>query len=688
MADLSRFPDPDEVEGLSEEEAAEIVDDLREEIRRHDRLYYVENRPEISDVEYDRLFEALVRIEDRFPGLATDDSPTRRVGAEPLDEFPTREHTVRMLSLDSTREEEELRRFDDRVRRAVGDDVLYLLEPKLDGASVELVYEDGALARAVTRGDGTRGEAVTENVRTIGSVPLRLREEWPIPEVVSLRAEVMMPISGFDELNRTIVERGGEPFANPRNAAAGSLRQLDSRITAERPLDLLAYDVLAAEGDGFERDVDVIEALEAWGFRIPEGVETAEEVERILDYHAEWVERRDELDYEIDGVVVKLDDLAAREEMGSTARHPRWALAFKFEPRREVTRVERIVPSVGRTGVITPIALLLPVEVGGVTVSRASLHNREEVARKDVREGDRVRIQRAGDVIPQVVERVEEPERERAEPFEMPEACPACGAELEERGPYTACPNRFGCPAQLKGRIEHFASRGALDIEGLGEKTVALLVERGLVASLADLFRLEPGDLLPLEGFAERSAEKLVEAIEESREVELRRFLYGLGIREVGATVARDLAEHFRDLDAIREATVEELEEVEGIGPEMSAAIRGFFDEERNTEAIDELLEVGLEIEAPAPPEERPLEGRTFVFTGSLDRFTRSEATERVESLGARAIPSVSGETDFVVVGEGPGKKAERAEELGVETLDEEAFLALLRDAGAGGLSE
>ncbi|MDX1624544.1 MAG: NAD-dependent DNA ligase LigA [Gemmatimonadota bacterium] len=684
MADLSRFPDPDEVEGLSEEEAAEIVDDLREEIRRHDRLYYVENRPEISDVEYDRLFEALVRIEDRFPGLATDDSPTRRVGAEPLDEFPTREHTVRMLSLDSTREEEELRRFDDRVRRAVGDDVLYLLEPKLDGASVELVYEDGALARAVTRGDGTRGEAVTENVRTIGSVPLRLREEWPIPEVVSLRAEVMMPISGFDELNRTIVERGGEPFANPRNAAAGSLRQLDSRITAERPLDLLAYDVLAAEGDGFERDVDVIEALEAWGFRIPEGVETAEEVERILDYHAEWVERRDELDYEIDGVVVKLDDLAAREEMGSTARHPRWALAFKFEPRREVTRVERIVPSVGRTGVITPIALLLPVEVGGVTVSRASLHNREEVARKDVREGDRVRIQRAGDVIPQVVERVEEPERERAEPFEMPEACPACGAELEERGPYTACPNRFGCPAQLKGRIEHFASRGALDIEGLGEKTVALLVERGLVASLADLFRLEPGDLLPLEGFAERSAEKLVEAIEESREVELRRFLYGLGIREVGATVARDLAEHFRDLDAIREATVEELEEVEGIGPEMSAAIRGFFDEERNTEAIDELLEVGLEIEAPAPPEERPLEGRTFVFTGSLDRFTRSEATERVESLGARAIPSVSGETDFVVVGEGPGKKAERAEELGVETLDEEAFLDLLADVGEG----
>ena len=670
-----------EPEELSKEAAEGEVETLREEIRRHDYLYYVKAEPEISDAEYDRLYRRLEALEETYPDLVTDDSPTRRVGAEPVDHLPTVAHAAPMLSLDSTQEEDEVRRFDERVRKAVGNGVRYLVEPKLDGASMELVYEDGSLDRAVTRGNGEEGEGVTENAKTIPSLPLRLRvDDRPAPEFLSVRGEVLMFLSDFEDLNQRLMEKGSDAFANPRNAAAGAIRQLDPRITAERPLQIFCYEILAVQGVELEADDEAVEALREWGFQVPERIELVDSIDAAIEYHRRYEDERDDLDYEIDGVVIKLNDLAARPEMGATSKHPRWALAYKFEPRKEVTRVEKIVVSVGRTGVLTPVALLRPVEVGGVTVSRASLHNREEVERKGVKEGDRVRIQRAGDVIPQVVERVEEGD---GETFRMPDRCPACGTEVVEDGPRTRCPNRFECPAQLKGRIVHFGSRGALDIEGLGEETAALLVDRELVTELADLFDLTAEQLRELPRFAEKSATNLAEALDEARSVELRRFLYGLGIPEVGSTVARDLARHFGSFEEIREAGRDELESVDGVGPKMSEKIRSFFQDERNARAVDHILEKGIDLREPESDRDGlPLEGLKVVFTGGLDRFTRSEAKELVEEAGGRVTSSVSGETDYVVAGEDPGSKHDEALELGVRILDEEGFLELLRDAG------
>ena len=668
---------------LSRSTAKEYIDKLRREIRHHDYLYYVKDRPEISDEEYDRLFDALKRVERQFPDLTTPDSPTQRVGAKPAQEFRIVEHMAPMLSLEATREENDVRRFDERTCKSLNGKVRYLLEEKFDGASVELVYESGILTRAVTRGDGREGEEVTENVKTIRSVPLRLHGDRKAPKLLALRGEVMMKISAFESLNRKLLEAGNEPVANPRNAAAGSLRQLDPRITAERPLEATVYEVLAVEGVRFSTDFQALKALEEWRLPTPKRIFAVSTVGEIVKRHAQLAEERDRLPYEIDGMVIKLDDIEAREKLGSTAHHPRWAIAYKFAPRGDQTRIEQIAIQVGRTGVLTPVALMRPVEVGGVTISRATLHNREEVQRKDLRVGDWVRIQRAGDVIPEVVERVAEPGRKRKPPFKMPSKCPACGSQLVERGPYTVCPNRFACPAQLKGRIKHFASKGGLDIEGLGEETVSALIDRGLVSNLADLFRLNNNDLLRLEGFAERSAAKLVDAIQKGRRVELGRFLYALGIPEVGAAVARDLAQHFQSLERLRAASREELENVSGIGPRMSEAIHEFIWDKRNQQAIDALLKAGVEIIETKKPKKQPLSGKTFVFTGSLDRFSRTEAQKLIESLGGQATSSVSGQTDYVVVGSEPGRKLDQAQAAGVKTLSETRFIDLLRKAGA-----
>lgn len=668
---------------LSRSTAKEYIDKLRREIRHHDYLYYVKDRPEISDEEYDRLFDALKRVERQFPDLTTPDSPTQRVGAKPAQEFRIVEHMAPMLSLEATREENNVRRFDERTCKSMNGKVLYLLEEKFDGASVELVYESGILTRAVTRGDGREGEEVTENVKTIRSVPLRLHGDRKAPKLLALRGEVMMKISAFESLNRKLLEAGNEPFANPRNAAAGSLRQLDPRITAERPLEATVYEVLAVEGVRFSTDFQALKALEEWRLPTPKRIFAVSTVGEIVKRHAQLAEERDRLPYEIDGMVIKLDDIEAREKLGSTAHHPRWAIAYKFPPRGDQTRIEQIAIQVGRTGVLTPVALMRPVEVGGVTISRATLHNREEVQRKDLRVGDWVRIQRAGDVIPEVVERIAEPARKREPPFKMPSKCPACRSQLVERGPYTVCPNRFACPAQLKGRIKHFASKGGLDIEGLGEETVSALIDRGLVSNLADLFRLNNNDLLRLEGFAERSAAKLVDAIQKGRRVELGRFLYALGIPEVGAAVARDLAQHFQSLERLRAASREELENVSGIGPRMSEAIHEFIWDKRNQQAIDALLKAGVEIIETKKPKKQPLSGKTFVFTGSLDRFSRTEAQKLIENLGGQATSSVSGQTDYVVVGSEPGRKLDQAQAAGVKTLSETRFIDLLRKAGA-----
>ncbi|MDH3455335.1 MAG: NAD-dependent DNA ligase LigA, partial [Gemmatimonadota bacterium] len=497
---VSRIPHPVSrlyLPSMTRTQAEKRVRELHAELRHHDYLYYVKDAPEISDAAYDTLFQELKALEAQFPEFRTPDSPTQRVAGMALDQFPKVTHTVPMLSLDSSQDEDALKRFDDRLRKALGSDIRYVVDPKLDGASVELVYEGGVLVRASTRGDGAVGEGITENVRTIRSVPLRLRDgKSGAPSFLAVRGEVILRVAQFEKLNERLLEEGKEPFANPRNAAAGGLRQLDPQNTAQRPLDIYVYDILGVEGDEPDTQWEVLRSLEAWGFPVNELARQVTSVDEIVEYHAQLTEQRDDLEYEIDGVVVKLDDLTARDDLGVTSHHPRWAFAFKFPARKEVTRVLAIVPSVGRTGVVTPVAMLRPVELSGVTVSRASLHNREEVGRKDVREGDRVRVQRAGDVIPQVLERIAEPGRRRKPRFKMPTTCPSCGTPLIERGPFTVCLNGFQCPAQLAGRIQHFASRDALDIAGLGEGTSKQLVTEGLVSQLPDLFDLRVEQLL------------------------------------------------------------------------------------------------------------------------------------------------------------------------------------------------
>ena len=667
-----------------EGDVARRLERMRDELRRHSYLYHVESRPEIDDAEYDRIFVELQVLEASHPDLITVDSPTQRVGVEPQSAFSNTEHTVPMLSLDSTQDPAEVRRFDERVRKALEDEPRYILEPKLDGASIELVYEEGLFVRAVTRGNGRVGELVTENLRTVPSLPLRLREaERPAPELLAVRGEVYMYLSAFEALNERMVEQGSEPYVNPRNSASGSLRQLDSRLTAERPLDLLVYDILMIRGAQLTSDSEAVRALHEWGFRTPERVTLAATAEEILEYHGAYAADRDDLDYEIDGVVIKLDQLDARADLGATSHHPRWALAYKFEARQEITRIEKIAVSVGRTGKLTPVALLRPVEVGGVTVSRASLHNREEVARKDIRQGDLVRVQRAGDVIPQVVERVPEKGRKRGAAFRMPTHCPACDTPVQEDGPFSYCPNQFGCMAQLKRGLTHFGSRAGLDIEGLGEETATLLVDRGLVKELADLFKLTAADIEPLDGFAEKSAANLAQAIDDKKTVGLARFLYGLGIPEVGATVAATLAAQFLSFDNIQGATVEQLEAVDGIGPIMSEQIRAFLDDKRNRERIAAVLG---HMNALLPPEQaggKGLSGMKFVFTGGLERFSRSDAKRLIEDHGGRVVGPVSGETTYVVVGVDPGSKLQKGRDLGVEILSEEDFVSVLQNAGA-----
>ncbi|HHP7234982.1 MAG TPA: NAD-dependent DNA ligase LigA [Desulfobacterales bacterium] len=670
------------VDALDKDEARRQIEALREGIDYHDYRYYVKNDPVISDAVYDKLFKRLRELEEAYPQFQSDNSPTRRVGAEPVDELKKVEHSAVMLSLNASLEKKEVRNFFDFViRNADRKDVEFVLEPKFDGFSVEIVYEEGRFKYGATRGDGKTGEDISANLKTIGAVPLRLRKQDGLPGFVAVRGEVFMPKDGFQQLNQRRIENGREPFANPRNAAAGSMRQLDPGNVADKPFDILFYEVLKIEAAQLKTHWETLRRMAQWGLKTDSRSRRCTKLSEVADFHRRLDQSRDDLDYEIDGVVIKVDDLQLRERLGTRQCSPRWAFAWKFPPKQEVTILEKIVVQVGRTGKLTPVALLQPVDVGGVTVSRATLHNEDEVLEKDVRPGDKVRIARAGDVIPEVVERIKTPGRKRSEKFSMPQQCPSCGSEIVREGAYHFCPAGLACRPQLVGGILHYGSREALNIEGLGEKTAADLVNKEFFKDFADLYRLSEDDLRHLEGFAEKSARQLHEAIQKSKKPHLDRFLYALGIRHVGQRTARILAEQFRTLDALKEAGKEDLERISDIGPEIARSIADFFAREKNRAVLDRLADSGVEVQPmPAGKKAQPLQGTTFVFTGSLADYTRQEAKRAVEDRGARATSSISGETDYLVVGENPGSKRDEAEAQDVEILDENGFKDLIGD--------
>jgi DNA ligase (NAD+) len=658
------------------------VDELRELIRHHDYLYYVQSRPEISDSQYDRLFQELQELEGQYPALLTFDSPTQRVGGAPLDQFSKVKHDRPLLSLDSLLDVEDVRAFDQRVRRELEvEHVPYTVEPKFDGLSVELVYEDGKFVRGSTRGDGVTGEDITLNLRTIRSLPLQLQPSSTLPNRIVVRGEVYLRLPDFQELNRRLTERGEDTFANPRNMASGSLRQLDPRLTAMRPLVVTCYDLMVSSGSTFGSHWNAVSALATWGLPIPHLRQLCSSIDEVLVFHQAMAEKREGLPYEIDGIVVKVNDRSFQDRLGEKSRSPRWAIAFKFPARKEVTKVQDIVVSVGRTGALTPVALLDPVEVGGVTISRATLHNVEEVARKDVRVGDTVRVERAGDVIPDIVERIPVPGEKRGAPFMVPDHCPVCNSAVVQEGPIYYCTGQTVCTAQLKGGIEHFASKGALNIEGLGKKTVAQLVDEGLVKDFSDIYRLTKESILHLEGFAERSATQLLTAIEQSKTPSLERFLFGLGIHHVGSHVAKVLAKHYGGLEQVMTATEDELLHVHEIGPETAHSVVTFFAEPRNMAVLNQMKKLGVTVEEVSLDEsarDKRFAGKIFVLTGGLDGFTRQEAKQRIERLGGRVTSSVSKKTDYVVAGTDPGSKIDEAKKLGVEILNEEEFKKLL----------
>jgi DNA ligase (NAD+) len=657
---------------------------LRQAIRRHDESYYVHSKPEISDTEYDKLFQELQNLENEFPDLITPDSPTQRVGGAPLPQFQKVQHEFPLLSLDSEMTEENVRAFDARVHRELGEKYIsYSAEPKFDGVSVELTYEQGVFVRGATRGDGTIGEDVTHNLRTIRNLPLRLKKNTGFPIHLVVRGEVFIQLQDFHQLNQRLTERGEDAFANPRNSASGTLRQLDPQITAKRPLTLICYELMSKGVGKRATHFESVSSLETWGLPIPKFRRNCQRIEEAMAFHGDMAKQRDTLPFEIDGIVIKVNRFDWQQMLGEKSRSPRWAIAYKFPARKELTKVRAIAVSVGRTGALTPIAMLDPVDIGGVTVSRASLHNVEEVARKDVRVGDTVKVERAGDVIPDIVERIDIPGEKRKEPFVPPGQCPVCQSHTIQEGPVLYCTGQTVCSAQLKKSLEHFVSKNAMNIDGLGKKTIAQFVDEELVKDLSDLYALKKEQLLELEGFAEKSATQLIEGLEKSKRAALPRFLIGLGIRHVGTHIAKVLAQHYGSLEKIQKASNEELQTIHEIGSEIAASVENFFQEERNLQVIQRMKKFGVQVkEVDIVAEEvlQPLAGKSFVLTGALEGMTREEAKQKIESLGGRVTSSVSKQTDYVVAGTEPGSKLEKAEKLVVPVLDEPSFKSLLAE--------
>jgi DNA ligase (NAD+) len=665
----------------TQKDVRQRLDELREQVDHHLHRYHVLDEPEISDAEYDRLFDALKELEEEHPDLITPDSPTQRVGAPPSERFQKVQHLTPMGSLEKVTDDASLFKWADDVRKRLDSDepVAYVIEPKIDGLAVNLTYEQGRLVRGATRGDGVQGEDVTVNLRTIPSVPLKMRADG-LPAVAEVRGEVYMPLSGFRELNERIAELGQKLAPNPRNAAAGSLRQKDSSITASRPLAVWVYGLGAVEGVRLESHAEELAWLREHGFRTNPFAERIETIEEVAKRCAEWERRRTELDYEIDGIVIKVDSLEQQAVLGALHSRPRWARAFKWAPMTAETTLQKIAIRVGRTGALNPWAMLEPVQVGGVTVSRATLHNEEDINRKDIREGDRVIVQRAGDVIPQIVGPAGA-HVQGTKPFRMPKKCPLCGENIikPEGEAMHRCPNR-ACPSRGLETLINWV-QGPAEIEGVGEQLMRRLWELGLVRSLPDLYRLTKEQLLELDGFADKSASNAVEAIELSKRTPFSRVLLGLNIPDVGWVTAQRLARHFGSVDKLAEAAQEDVTEVDGIGPERAEAIVEWFAEDENRALVEELRQLGLRLEAG--PEERPVDGpltgSTYVITGTLEGFSRDEARKALEAKGAKVGDSVSKKTTGVIVGESPGSKAAKAEQLGVPVLDEAALKKLLR---------
>lgn len=673
--------------GKASAKVAAEVERLRAELDEHSHRYYVLDDPVISDAEYDALFRRLVELEDAHPELRSAASPTQRVGAPPASRFETVLHAQPMLSLDNVTSAEQLFEFDERVRRLAGASaqVDYMAEPKLDGVAVELVYRDGELEVASTRGDGVHGENITANVRTIRSVSLRLRQSddrWPVPPRLDVRGEVIYGRKAFRALNRSREQAGEAPFANPRNAAAGSLRQLDSRVTAGRPLEVFFHGIGRVEGLHIEAFVDLFAAFRSWGLKTSPLNRPCRDAAAVVAYFEDLDRRRDDLPFEVDGIVAKVNSFALQRRLGEVSRSPRWAVAFKFKAQQGTTRVRDIVPSVGRTGVVTPVAELEPVAVGGVTISNASLHNMDEVRRKDIRIGDTVLVERAGDVIPYVVKSFPERRRGGEREFEMPDRCPVCAAPvIREEGAAAYRCIGMKCPAQLREVIRHFASKHALDIDGLGEKLVAQLVDKGLVADVANLYALTAEQLVALDRMGAKSAANLLAQIEASKRPSLARLINGLGVPQVGEHAARLLADEFGSIEALMDAGEEALLEVREIGPQTAKEVVAFFSAEQNRAVIERLREAGLR--PVAPPRRRaggPLSGKTFVLTGALS-VSRDEATRRITAAGGKVTGSVSKKTDYVVAGSDAGSKLDKAQRLGLEILDEEALQRLLGES-------